>query len=200
MSLSKKSIEQAAGIFAFFFFCLWLLESAIKVLDAISRVQTLITLGPYLPMLGTWWGQSALLLAAALLFIWATRLEQERENDASSKIYLPGVSHDGKPGVPPPKPKRRWFWAKLAAFALALVSLIAVGDISIGHFRTRSVVIQTSPPPQQPTPTATNEPQPGPARPQSSKHGSANPGQPTPDSSPGSPASHEPPQPQLLAA
>jgi hypothetical protein len=83
----------------------------------------MLTLAPYLSWLGTWWGRTIELLGAVLLFIWATRLEQDRENESRSLIYVPGGSSEGKIGLPPAKPKRHWFWARLGASTLVLGSL-----------------------------------------------------------------------------
>ncbi len=114
-----------------------------------------MTLAPYLQQLGTWWGQSLLFVAAVIFFIWATRLEQEREQEEASKnaslIYRPGGSSEGKIGLPPPKPipHHRWHWAKIGGLTCC------VGFIVIGiayafqhHVSSRREQHQQSPPPR----------------------------------------------------
>jgi hypothetical protein len=114
--MPKKKLERIAGIMGAIFI---MVEVGIKLLDWISRAQTVMTLNPLLPYLATPYGVGGALIVGFILVIWATRLEQTREENDAPRIITDFNSRKPSPI------RRHWFWAKLTGI-LVVLSLIVV--------------------------------------------------------------------------
>jgi hypothetical protein len=116
VSSRPNNTENISGIGGSILAGPWVFLGVWHLVDWIGRAQTAMAITPYL---GIFASPIAFLLefigAVGLLF-YATRLEHAREADAVPLII--------KPYADPKKPKRHWFWLKIAS-CIAAVSVIA---------------------------------------------------------------------------
>ena len=136
---AKVSKERIAGVAGSAVLLPFAFTLACRIIDAVSRVQLMITLDPYLHWLTTWWGQSTELIVGLLLLYGATVFEHKREAESHSLIFRPGGSHDGKPGLPAPKPKQQFVWIKIAVLPIACGIILAVVVWASIRFRTHQI-------------------------------------------------------------
>lgn len=96
----------------------WIFQVCLRVIDAISRVQTLMAVEPYVHYLLTWWAQLIELGAAVTFIVLATRIEHSRETEDAPRIILLETRE-------PTPPKRDWLWMKVAGAGILFAALAA---------------------------------------------------------------------------
>ena len=97
----------------------WIFTFFLRVIDSISRVQTLMSLGPYVHYLITWWAQLIELFVAVTSIVLATRIEQARETADAPRIILLATRE-------PTPIKRDRLWMKVTAIGILLAASAAV--------------------------------------------------------------------------
>jgi hypothetical protein len=94
----------------------WVFQGALRVWDWAGRAQTAMTVAPHLGILSTPLAFLIEFVGVAGLLFHATRLEHQREADETPRII--------RAWSEPEKPKRHWFWIKVA-IGVVFVSIIA---------------------------------------------------------------------------
>jgi hypothetical protein len=161
-STGEKLAGAVAGIFTFS----GVFVLVLRIIDSISRVQTLATLEPYIHYLLTWWGQLIELGTAVFLVVCATRIEQAREKADAPRIILPYSRQ-------PDPIERHRLWIKLAAGCI-IVAFLCAGSTALilsrhstknhdGEVSVTSNLVRT-------TPAVPPENTPAPGKPKSQKH------------------------------
>lgn len=151
----NRGIERTAGIGGAILAAPWVVQGVLRIVDAISRAQTVMTVVPYLGMLTHPLAFAGEFLGAIGLLFYATRLEHYREAQEVPLII--------RPWTEPERPKRHWFWLKLAIFSgsLSLVTaLLIFGWLRYAPHLSKTVSEQKAsltepthaPPPQSPEP------------------------------------------------
>lgn len=83
-SVLEKTLGIAGGVAA----AAWLFTLFLRIIDVISRVQTVLALEPYVHYLVTWWAQLIELVLAVSFIVVATKIEQLRETEDAPRIIL----------------------------------------------------------------------------------------------------------------
>lgn len=115
-SLREKTFGIVGGVAT----VAWIFPVCLRVIDVISRVQTLMALEPYVRYLVTWWAQLIELGAAVTFIVLATRIEHSRETEDAPRIILLETRE-------PIPPKRDWLWMKVAGAGTLFAALAAGG-------------------------------------------------------------------------
>lgn len=125
----NRKIEQTTGIAGGVAVVLWMFNAGVRIIDWISRGQTMMTLDPYLHYVVTPAALVLELLGMALLLFYATRLEHVRELDEAPRVVLAYEE--------PQQPKRHWFWIRIGS-SLALVSALGALTVFVATRHHRS--------------------------------------------------------------
>jgi len=128
----RSLLEKAFGIAGGMAATAWIFALFLRVIDTISRVQTVLALEPYVHYLVTWWTQLIELAMAVTLIVVATRIEQTRETEDAPRIILLGTRE-------PTPIKRHWLWMKVAGAGTLIAAFAAVGVfLIVGYSRQTS--------------------------------------------------------------
>src|ERR1700723_912925 len=128
-----------------------ILLMVLRVLDWISRGETLMSLNPYIHYLERPIPQIFEILLVVGLLIWATKLEQAREDDDVPRIMLPYGNRE------PAKPQSHWFWVK-SGIVFAVVCLVVIGISARVHRTPPKDQIAAATPSEKPKPLGSSPP------------------------------------------
>src|ERR1035441_3612944 len=119
----NKTTEAAAGVVGVAFVATWMFDAGLRIIDWISRGQTMMALDPYIHYLVAPWAILIQFLGAVALLFYATRLEHFREVDEAPRIILAYTT--------PEKPKKHHLWVKLSVGSAILSVVVAVTRILV---------------------------------------------------------------------
>ena len=114
----KGKIETTVGTGGAVFVGPWVFFGVWRLIDLIGRTQTTLAMAPYLAILASPIAFVIEFIGAVGLLYYATTLEQSRESKAAPRIIRPYSEST--------KPKRHWFWLKVAIAVSVLSSCGAV--------------------------------------------------------------------------
>jgi len=114
--MPNRAKEKFSGVGGVVLMAPWVFQGVLRVWDWAGRAQTAMTIAPHLGVLSTPLAFLTELLGVSGLLFYATTLEHQREADETPRIIQAWSE--------PEKPKRHWFWIKVA-IGVALISLVA---------------------------------------------------------------------------
>jgi hypothetical protein len=125
----NKNWERAYGISGSVLAGPWVFVAVWHLIDWIGRAQTAMAITPHLGVLVNPLATLLELIGAVGLLFYATRLEHAREADDAPRIIMPFAL--------PEKPRRHWFWLKVAtAISVLACAGAVVVAISMRHIVT----------------------------------------------------------------
>ena len=157
-----KARERTSGYGGAVLAAPWVFLGSLRILDWVGRAQTAMTVAPYLGVFSTPLAFVLELLGVAALLFYATRLEHYREAEETPLII--------RPWSEPGKPKRHWFWIKLAIVSGGLSFIAAMCVFMWLHYSqerpmqvvtTQSMGAVSVPPPAVPSSASASHPIPG---------------------------------------